>query len=109
MGVAQFLRQGVRGVQVGDRGGDGYKDAALRVSETTKNNVYPKPDYQALVDGGMEPVVAHIVKQAYDSLATGPNVGNRAPTDQDLKNYIEGIARFMNGVTAWESPPAKRS
>ena len=37
------------------------KDVALRVKETTKQNVHPKPDYQALVDAGMQPLIAHIV------------------------------------------------
>lgn len=77
------------------------KDVALRVKETTKANVHPKPDYQAMVDGGMEPIVAHMVKQAYDSLSVAPNTGNYAPTDADLKRYIDGVHRYMDGVMAW--------
>lgn len=83
------------------------KDAALRVKETTKTNVYPRPDYQALVDGGTQPLVAHIVKQAYDSLATTPQVGSKAPTDAQLKAYIEGMRRYMDGVMAWANNPAQ--
>jgi hypothetical protein len=76
------------------------KDAALRVKETTKQNVYPRPDYAALVEGGMQPLVAHLVKQAYDALASAPQV-SKAPTDDQLKAYIQGVQRYMNGVMAW--------
>lgn len=81
------------------------KDAALRVKETTKQNVYPRPDYQALVDGGMQPMVAHIVKQAYDSIATAPQIGSKAPTDEQLKSYIDGVRRYMDGVMTWANNP----
>lgn len=81
------------------------KDAALRVKETTKQNVYPRPDYQALVDGGMQPLVAHIVKQAYDSLATTPQISGKAPTDEQLKAYIDGMRRYMDGVMSWANDP----
>jgi hypothetical protein len=83
------------------------KDDALRVRETTKTNVSPKPDYQAMVDGGMEPVIAHIVKQAYDAIATTPNIGNRVATDEDLKTYISGVQRYMTGVMDWANDKAK--
>lgn len=76
------------------------KDAALRVRETTKNKVYPRPDYQSMVDNGMEPLIAHIVKQAYDALASKPNT-RTAPTDAQLEAYIDGVNRYMDGVMAW--------
>ena len=75
------------------------KDVALRVKETTKQNVHPKPDYQALVDAGMQPLIAHIVKQAYDALATAPKT-RIAPTDAQLQSYIAGVQRYMAGVMA---------
>ncbi|WP_275272283.1 LPD1 domain-containing protein [Limnobacter sp. P1] len=76
------------------------KEATLRVNETTKANVYPKPNYEELVQGGMEPLVAHMVKQAYDSLSPKPQVRS-APTDQDLQLYIEAVNIYMKGVTQW--------
>ncbi len=88
------IKTGIRWDDIAD------KDAALRVKETTKQNVYPRPDYQELVDGGMEPVVAYIVKQAYDTLANAP-VTRAAPTDEQLRTYIEGVHRYMDGVLAW--------
>lgn len=75
------------------------KDAALRVRETTKTNVYPKPDYQALIDGGMQPEHAHIVKQVYDGIAAKPVA--KAPTDEQLQTYIEGVNRVMDAAVKW--------
>lgn len=84
------------------------KDAALRVRETTKNKVYPRPDYQVMVDGGMQPLIAHIVKQAYDALASKPNT-RTAPTDAQLEAYIIGVNRYMDGVMAWANDKNKVS
>lgn len=84
------------------------KNDALKVKEAVKQNVYPRPDYQALVDGGMQPLVAHLVKQAYDAIAAKPNTRG-APTDADLQTYIAGVNRVMSGVLAWANDPASVS
>ena len=88
------IRTGIKWADIAD------KNETLRVSETTKQNVYPKPDYDALIAGDVQPLVAHIVKQVYDSIAAKPNTRS-LPTDADLKTYIEGVNRVMTGVTAW--------
>lgn len=75
-------------------------DPVLRVSETTKDKVYPKPDYQAMVDDGMPALVAHVVKQCYDAIAVQPGVRG-APTDEDLQVYIQAVNRYMDGVMQW--------
>lgn len=80
------------------------KNAALRVKEVVKAKVYPKPDYQALVDGGMRDVVAHIVKQAYDAISPSPKLKRGSePTDEVLRSYIEAVNRVMDGVMKWAS------
>jgi hypothetical protein len=84
------------------------KNDALKVKEAVKQNVYPRPDYQALVDGGMQPLVAHLVKQAYDAIAAKPNTRG-APTDADLQTYIAGVNRVMAGVLAWANDPVSLS
>ena len=84
------------------------KNDALKIKEAVKQNVYPRPDYQALVDGGMQPLVAHLVKQVYDAIAAKPNTRN-VPTDADLQTYIAGINRVMAGVLAWANDPASVS
>lgn len=43
-----------------------------RVALAVKEKLWGKPDYQALVDSGVQPVIAHLVKQLYDSLSTKP-------------------------------------
>lgn len=82
------------------------KNLTLQVKETTKQNVVPRPDYQALIDGGMQPIVAHVVKQAYDSLAPAPAI-NVAPTPEHLQRYIRAIHQYMDGVMAWANNPAQ--
>jgi hypothetical protein len=77
------------------------KNAALRVKEVVKSKVRPKPDYQAMVDGGMPPMVAHLVKQVYDSIAPSPQVRGNEASDADLRLYIDAVNRIMDGVEAW--------
>lgn len=73
---------------------------ALKAREVVKANVWPKPDYQALIDAGMQPAVAHVVKQAYDAVAAKPNT-RAAPTDADFRLYVEAVNRIHDGVLAW--------
>ena len=83
------------------------KNTALRVKEVVKAKVYPKPDYQALVDGGMKDVVAHIVKQAYDAIAPKPKLSRGAEaSDEALQTYITAVNRVMDGVMKWASDDA---
>ena len=76
------------------------KNTALRVKETTKQNVYPRPDYRKMVDDGTPVLIAHIVKQAYDSISTFP-VLRGDPAETDLQLYIAAVNRVMDGVMAW--------
>ncbi|MDD5551260.1 MAG: hypothetical protein PHS34_08375, partial [Candidatus Omnitrophica bacterium] len=76
------------------------KNTALKVKETNKQNVYPKPDYQQMIDDGGEPLIIHILKQVYDSIPIKPSVRN-VVTDEDLKLYITAVNRVMEGATAW--------
>jgi hypothetical protein len=76
------------------------KETALRVRETTKQKVSPKPDYEGMVGDGMNPVLAHMVKQAYDGIAAKPATSG-APTDAQLQQYIEGVNRVMQAINEW--------
>ncbi len=73
----------------------------LKVKEAVKGNIWPKPDYKALIDAGMQPMVAHIVKQVYDSVAVKPVVGRGALDDVALQRYIGALDRVERGVMAW--------
>ena len=79
------------------------KNDALRIKEVVKSKVYIKPDYQALIDGGMPAIAAHLVKQVYDAIAVSPQVGRRTVTDEDMQRYIGAVNRVMGGVHAWAS------
>lgn len=76
------------------------KNATLKVRETVKSNVWLKPDYASLIQDGMQPLVAHIVKQVYDSVAAKPVITGLA-TDQYLQQYITGLQRIEQGLTKW--------
>lgn len=96
-----------------NRGRAGYKwddlahmNPALRVKECVKHNVWPKPDYEALIAAGTQPLVAHVLKQIYDSISAKP-VAARATSVADLqKLYVETIGRIERGVNQWMSDPA---
>jgi GGDEF domain-containing protein len=93
------IRTGVKWADVAD------KNEALKAKEIQKPGVYPKPDYQALIDDGMQPLAAHIVKQVYDSMAVKPDVRG-IPTDADYQRYIEAVNRVMAGALKWAGDPA---
>ncbi|MEI7815585.1 MAG: PLxRFG domain-containing protein [Desulfuromonadales bacterium] len=76
------------------------KNDALKAKEIQKSNIYPKPDYEALVADGMQPIVAHIVKQVYDSISVKPDVRG-IPSDADFQTYITAVNRVMDGVFKW--------
>ncbi len=78
---------------------EGLNDT-LKIKETVKANVWLKPDYQQLIDAGMQPMVAHIFKQVYDSVAAKPAVSTKT-TDAHLQTYISGLQRIEQGLMKW--------
>ena len=75
---------------------------ALKVKEVVKTNIWLKPDYKQLIEDGMPPIVAHIVKQVYDSVAVKPLVGQRVVVDDGvLQRYMAGVKRVEAGVMTW--------
>lgn len=75
---------------------------ALKVKEAVKGNIWPKPDYQALIDGGMQPLIAHVVKQVYDSVAARPaSTLGGVVGDAQLQSYLAGVQRVEQGLMSW--------
>lgn len=77
---------------------------ALKAKETVKPSIWPKPDYQQMVNDGKPVIIAHLFKQIYDSIANAPMVRG-VPTDADFKLYIDAIQRIRTGVEAWMNNP----
>ncbi len=73
---------------------------SLRLREAVKSNVWPKPDYQQMIADGMQPMIAHIYKQVYDSIAAKPAIYGEVG-EGELKNYIAGIHQVANGLNVW--------
>lgn len=72
-------------------------NATLKVKEAVKTKVWPRPDYEALVEGGMPRVLAHLVKQVYDKTAAKPRTRGGA-TDTQLRQYVEGLAAVRDAI-----------
>ena len=83
----------------------------LKVREVQKNNIWPVPNYQAMIDSGnageiattvdtARSIIAHIMKQTRDAVAAKPNISGVA-TDDKLKTYVEGVRRIEQAVNAW--------
>lgn len=75
-------------------------NATLRAREAVKAKVWPRPDYAALIEGGIPAPIAHVIKQVYDSIAAKPATRG-APTDQQYQDYIGGIQRARDATFAW--------
>jgi hypothetical protein len=81
---------------------------ALKAREVQKNNVWPSPDYQDMIDNGalatdipkLRGILAHIAKQVRDAVGAKPSTRG-APTDADFKRYVEGVQRVEAGLAAW--------
>jgi hypothetical protein len=77
-------------------------DDALKVKEVVKSNVWPRPDYPQLIASGMPPLIAHVVKQVYDSLAAQPAIAaGRIVGHGPMQAYIAGVRRVEAAVMAW--------
>lgn len=75
---------------------------ALKVKEAVKGNVWMKPDYAALIENGMQPFIAHLYKQVYDSIAASPAVGASVKLDDAvLQKYLSGLNRVEHGLNKW--------
>jgi phosphoglycolate phosphatase-like HAD superfamily hydrolase len=75
-------------------------NATLKVLEVQKTKVWPRPDYEAMVEGGMHPITAHLVKQVFDSIAIKPEVSG-VPKDDDMETYIAEVQRVKDETFKW--------
>lgn len=74
-------------------------NATLKAREAVKSKVWPRPDYAALVEGGMPAPIAHVIKQVYDALGVKPQTS--APTDQHYQTYLAAVQNTRDAVFAW--------
>lgn len=71
----------------------------LKVAQVVKGNVWPRPDYAKMVEDGAPAWKAAALKAVYDKLAAAP-VTRAAPTDDDLRAYIETMQAVREALTA---------
>lgn len=71
----------------------------LKVAQVIKSNVWPRPDYAKMVEDGALSWKAAVLKVVYDRIATAPST-MKAPTDEDLKAYIETVEQIRETLLA---------
>jgi predicted RNA methylase len=61
-------------------------------TNVTKHNIWPRPDYAAVVDSGVAPVAAALMKRVYDRIAVKPtNRYNDTVSKEDRDNYFDAL------------------
>lgn len=70
---------------------------ALKRIRIVKVRIWPRPDYEALVADGMNPLIARIIKQVYDGIATAPAKSD----DASLEGYIAAVHKVRDALMAW--------
>lgn len=75
-------------------------NSTLKSLEVHKTKVWPRPDYEALIEGGMQPFTAHLIKQVYDTISTKPSVAG-TPTDAQFETYVNEVQRVKEAVFSW--------
>ena len=71
----------------------------LKVAQVIKSNVWPRPDYAKMVEDGAPAWKAAALKAVYDKLAAAPAT-RAAPTDSDLRAYIETMGQVRETLMA---------
>lgn len=78
----------------------GKQNPTLRVRDSVKAKVYPKPDWQKLVENGMNPIIARAAKSVYDAFAAKPRTLS-ATTDAKLENYVDTLSALRDALPKW--------
>jgi hypothetical protein len=106
IGGARKDRWKERGLAMSDY--DGLTDTEKQ-AYTNKAQVFPKPDYQVMIDGGMDKPMAYALKEVYDSIAPKPNLtraqqADPAQRDAALRLYVETVGKIRDGLKAVKTP-----
>lgn len=72
----------------------------LKAREAVKSKVWPRPNYEELIEGGMPRPIAHIIKQVYDAIAVKPQT-RTTPTDEQYQDYISALQRIRDASFDW--------
>lgn len=76
---------------------DAAENETSKAAMAVKSKLWERPDYQAMVDSGTQPVIAHIVKQLYDSLSTKPAHGG----EKYLNAYVDVVIEMKAAVDSF--------
>lgn len=70
---------------------------AERAAKVTKTAVFPRPDYKALVESGVEPKAAYLIKAMYDRIPVKPGLALESSGE---RSYTYGKATPESYITA---------
>jgi len=94
VGGEMFGNRRQTGISLNDVKTENNQTKKLILAQKTK--IWKRPDYQALVDSGIEPVIAHSIKQIYDKIATKPRHARQG--DKYIHEYVEGVEALRDAV-----------
>jgi hypothetical protein len=80
---------------------DAAENETTKVQMAVKSKLWARPDYQEMVDEGIQPAIAHIIKQLYDTIPTKPSVSG----EKYLNAYVDVVTDMKDAVDAFLSDP----
>ena len=103
------------GEKIGGARKDTWKERGLGVADfdnlsdtekqayTVKPQVFPKPDYQAWIDGGIPRELAWALKEVYDAITPKPNLtraqqADPVQRDAALRLYVEFVSKIRDAL-----------
>lgn len=64
----------------------------------TRDNVWPEPDWKALVADGLDPVVAAAIKNIRSKIETKPQFSSRSSRRETAENYVHDVGVALRHV-----------
>ena len=81
---------------------------AEQASLVKKDNIWPVPDYEQLVQDGMQPMTAALVKIMRDGMAAKPTVMRNADPLEAARHYVEMVGLVRDACLSCRTPQDAR-
>ncbi len=74
-----------------------------KLAYVKKDNIWKKPDYEAIVASGVPKRVAYFIKRARDALPAKPPIHYTDNVDEVMKNYINFVSDFRQQLMSMKT------
>lgn len=81
---------------------------AEQARHVTKENIFPRPDYAGLVEDGVEPIAAALMKRIYDRLPGKPNTRYQKG-EEAQRQYITVLQAIRDAMSGVRTPADLRA